>query len=462
MGNRRKRTTKTISAIDFMPTLVVKVELSQPLPALSADGPGGSIYTKGRIAVFLHHQPLGMVDVHFDTRTLAPEEYAPIIWNTLGPMINQHLSRDGLAVISDIPAAGIQSQDLPACLHKHNLEQAPFVSVVVCTRDRTDDLRRCLHALLALDYPSYEVIVVDNAPSTDDTLKLITSEFSDASQVRYIREPVPGLAIAHACGIRQVQGLIVAFTDDDAIVEPYWLTEIVHGFEDPQVACVTGLALPLELETQAQEWFEQFGGFNRNDAFIERRHHISDLPQVRRHSPLYPYTAAVFGAGVNMSFRTSVLRDIGGFDLALGPGRPAAGGEEIDAFFRLVSRGHALLYQPRAVVWHTHRRDYAGLQKQLMNYGIGFTAFITHCLIDNPYRIIDLLGKLPYIAFYLLSPKSPKHAKKQGAFPQELVWLEVRGMMYGPFAYIKSRWQLRHNATLGAVNEQFASLGREQ
>src|SRR5438270_12782283 len=105
------------------------------------------------------------------------------------------------------------------------------------------------------------------------------------------------------------RGEIVAFTDDDVVVDRYWLAELVRGFSmAADVVCVTGLVMPLELETQAQLWFEEFG--DSTQRFTLR---IFDLQEHHPNTPLYPY-AGSFGSAANMAFRTAFLRSVGGFD----------------------------------------------------------------------------------------------------------------------------------------------------
>ena len=92
------------------------------------------------------------------------------------------------------------------------------ITIVVCTRNRTAQLSTCLDTLLALDYSTYEIIIVDNAPSDNATYDLATS-----LPVRYVREKRPGLDWARNRGIKEARYDIIAFTDDDVRVDPYWL-----------------------------------------------------------------------------------------------------------------------------------------------------------------------------------------------------------------------------------------------
>ena len=194
--------------------------------------------------------------------------------------------------------------------------------------------------------------------------------------------------------------------------------------------------LPHELETPAQLLFEQYGGFSRG---FEPR--LFDLTAHRDAGPLYPYSAGIFGTGNNMSFRVSALRDIGGFDPALGNGTPALGGVDSEALLRTVLSNKAIAYEPSAIVWHVHRRDYDGVKKQVYSYGVGLTAYLLKVLLHRPDLILDFLRRVPRGVKFAVSPKSAKNHGKQQDYPRELTLLELRGMLYGPVAYYKSRRQ---------------------
>jgi GT2 family glycosyltransferase len=352
-----------------------------------------------------------------------------------------HLEQDGLPPVTKLDVAGLVYSGAPKCQQEDEsiLANPPFVSVVIATHNRTEGLAVCLERLLSLDYPAYEVIIVDNAPSTTASADFIRKNFAGSAQVRYVREDQPGLAIAHNRGLMEVKGSLVAFTDDDVIVDKHWLTELVKGFTVAEnVACVTGMILPAELQTPAQGWIEQYGGFNKG---FSRR--IFDLFEHRLKDSLYPYTAGVFGSGANMAFRTLVLREMGGFDPALGAGSRGVGGDDLAAFFEVITRGYKLVYEPAALLYHHHRRDYLGLRKQAYGYGVGLTAYIMKTIVDKPARLLDIALKLPFGLAHLFSPKSPKNMKKQADYPKELTKIERKGMLYGPLAYLRSRWHIR-------------------
>lgn len=310
-----------------------------------------------------------------------------------------------------------------------------MISVIVCTRDRAEKLAACLPSLLALQYPLYEVIVVDNAPRTTATADLIASHYSDEPKVRYIREDKPGLSNGRNTGVSIAQGTIIAITDDDVVVDPHWLSEVVAGFQlGPNVACVTGPIYAFELETPAQILIEQFGAFDRG--FTAR---LFDLNENRSDSHLFPYSAGIFGSGANISFRADILRALGTFDPALGAGSLAMSGEEFAVFVQLLRRGYQIAYVPGAFMYHHHHREYNVLKQQIYGYGVGLTAYLTKCILDDPSVLLDILLKIPAGLWYVLYPRSAKNRKKGTVYPRELNRLELQGLIYGPLAYMRSR-----------------------
>src|SRR5262249_8955580 len=115
------------------------------------------------------------------------------------------------------------------------LPAAPRVSVVVCTYNGGRTLEQCLHSLLALDYPDYEVIVVDDG-STDAT-PAILARFST---VRIIRQPNRGLSVARNVGLRAATGAVIAYTDSDCFARPAWLSLLVEQLQRTGAAAVGG------------------------------------------------------------------------------------------------------------------------------------------------------------------------------------------------------------------------------
>jgi hypothetical protein len=427
---------------NFKPVSIQEVEISKPLPSISAvDSATGQTYQRALSLVRLHGQPLGFVALSLSENALTPSDYACLIWEVLSARIKAHLRDDGLADVDLLSSDGISYSRTPTCLkvRKAVLADAPFVSIVVATRDRPASLVRCVESLLALNYPSYEIIIVDNAPSSSATADLIRQKYGDSDQVRYLSEPLAGLANAHNRGLMAVKAPIVAFTDDDVVVDSLWLAYLVQSFAvNPKVGCVCGMILPAELQTPAQMWIEQYGNFNKG--FSQR---LFDLDRNRPDNPLFPYAAGIFGSGANMSFKTSVLRQIGGFDPALGAGSGGRGGDDLAAFFDVITKGDLLVYEPAAMVWHRHHRTYAKLRKLTYGYGVGLTAYLMKTVIDRPTRLLDFAIRIPRGLNYAMNPRSPKNSRKSIDYPRELTSIERKGMLYGPVAYLGSRWRSR-------------------
>jgi GT2 family glycosyltransferase len=416
------------------PVWLVDLEAGGPPPEPPASASDGQPYTRASVAVRVHGELVGVVDVDLDGGAADGEEVARRATEALRDRIDAHLERDGLA-------PGVyRNGGPPRCLHEHRrfLERAPLVSIVIASRDGEATLADTLDSLMDLDYPVFEVIVVDNA-SRGDGVRGVVAEYEGAPHpVRYVREDRPGLALAHNSGLEHAAGTVVAFIDDDVIADPRWLAQIAKGFEAaPDVACVTGLILPAELESPAQLWVEGFWGFGKG---FERRVFDDNRPAEQ---PLYPFTAGVFGSGANMTFRTDVLRELGGFDPGLGTGSPALGGDDLAMFFSVVTSGRRLVYEPTAVVRHRHRRDYASLQRQAYGYGVGLTAYLVKTLIDEPRRALRLAAYAPRALSHILHPSSSKNATRPEGLPSELQWIERRGMLAGPLAYVRGRRRRR-------------------
>lgn len=312
--------------------------------------------------------------------------------------------------------------------------QLPSARVVVATRDRPAMLAKCLDTLLAQSYPRFEIQVVDSAPATSATRELIAQRYAGAN-IRYTHEPAPGLGLAHNRGIAGARVEILAFTDDDVLVDPDWLAVIGRAFaRDDNMGCVTGLILPAELETRAQWWIEAHGGFGKG--FDPS---VFDLEMKDTMGPLFPYAAGAFGSGANMAFSRRALEAIGGFDPALGAGTIARGGDDLAAFTATILAGFRLAYEPGAIVWHHHRRNEDGIAGQAYGYGVGLGAYLTKMLLDNPWAALAYARGVPAALRHVLSPGSPKNARLPSDYPAGLKWAERRGMLAGFSAYLRSR-----------------------
>jgi GT2 family glycosyltransferase len=301
----------------------------------------------------------------------------------------------------------------------------PILSVIVCTRERPDDLRNCLAALARQTAGPLEVIVVDNAPRTDRT-RLVAEE----AGVRYVLEPRPGLDNARNAGLAAARAELVAYTDDDAVPADDWAAVLLEVLAEPGVAGVAGIMLPAELETEAQQLFERYLGGEAGRRAKERR---------REFAPPFPAAAAgQVGAGANMALRRDALLAAGPFDPAFDAGTATQSGGDTEMFGRLLDAGFRLVYEPRARIAHRHRRTMEELRTQLFGYGVGVYAYWTHRVLHHGDR-----QALRFAAETLLrhSLRRVRRAvlRRPDEVPLRLVLAEIAGCFYGPLAYRKAR-----------------------
>lgn len=236
------------------------------------------------------------------------------------------------------------------------------VSVVICTRDRPDELARCLASLPGQSRRPDEIIVVDNA-SRDGR----TRDVAEAAKVTYVREDRPGLDIARNTGARAATGELIAYTDDDVSLHEDWLLRLVAAFDRPTIGAVTGLVLPAELATEAQLHFETYWSFGQG----YRRIDFTADDFARERDRVFP--AWKVGAGASMAFRRLTFERVGWFDERLDVGQAGCSGDS-EYWYRILAGGLDCRYEPAAVAFHFHRRDMAGLSHQIHHYMRGHAA----------------------------------------------------------------------------------------
>jgi GT2 family glycosyltransferase len=330
------------------------------------------------------------------------------------------------------------------------------VSVVLCTHNRSDGTCRTLESLLELRCPWLEIIVVDNAPPDDSTRVAVERVAQRDPRVRYVREDRKGLSCARNRGLREAGGTFIAFTDDDVRVDPLWVNGLMRGFSsEPEVACVTGLVASAALERPAEQYFDQRVWWS--SSCVPR---TFSATRTETDSPAYPFTAGIFGTGANFAAKVSVLRAIGDFDECLGAGSPTRGGEDLDMFVRLVTAGHAIRYEPSALVWHEHRVDDASLRSQMYAYGLGLTAYLTKHLLVVPSSRAALARRLPGALRHAsgLLTRSRRATSQSSLEGSAMTAIELQGMLTGPSAYfLARRTQAREQKTCS----QAGNRGRE-
>lgn len=387
--------------------------------------------------VRMHGHPLGVVGSRLPAGSDLPTGLRTAACTQLGAQLAEHERQDWIHAESRAT-----TDTVPACRRARQrlLADAPAVSVIIGSRERPAHLARCLASLAALDYPRYEVLVVDNDPETDATRETVEQA---AGPVRYLRTRLRGVAAAHNLGAAEASGRILAFTDDDVTVDRDWLAALAEPFTDGRVGCVTGLIMPGELETPQQAMLERRGGYAKG--FTTK---VFPAPPGTSDAGdrLFPFTAGRMGSGANMAFDADLLARLRGFDPALGPGTLARAGEDLLALFRAAAAGRRVVYQPDALVWHHHRRDPGALEAQALGYGIGLGAYLTSALVHEPQLIPAFVRLLPDGLRYALR-NAHTDRDDPAAWPRHLAALERRGLIRGPAAYAHSRWHTRRAAT---------------
>ncbi len=316
----------------------------------------------------------------------------------------------------------------------------PKVTVVVPTIcQNPTELVRTVESLEALDYPDFEIILVDNR-SGPDRAPLPT--FPDTRRVRVVVEPRRGISAARNRGSASAAGDIVAFTDDDTVAKQDWLRVIGTRFaQNPKLDAIGGLVLPAELDTQPQLWFEEFyGGFSRSF-----RAETFSIERMRGTDDLFPYAPARFGAGCNMAFRRAALQQMGGFDTSLGTGTPAKGGEDLAMFIELITSGGTLAFEPAALIWHSHRRTEREFMRQVFSYGTGLTAMYTAIISRHPRHLLEMIRRIPIGIRLLIRPREARSASRTPSYPRRALVYQLLGMVYGPIAYTRSVLRNRHS-----------------
>ncbi len=420
---RRGHTAALTAAHEYAPARVLEVELTLPLPAVGYDGRYRRLWVLGR----WHGEPMGVCVVPLDEEGITPGHLATLLWREFREPVAQRyaaagaprpnvLTEHGLAAAPDTRPLWRDQEELRAT--------GPFISVVVCTRDRPGQLASCLRGLGQQEYPRFEVIVVDNAPC--DAVRALAGGELNGKPMRYVPEPRAGLSWARNAGTAAASGEIIAFLDDDEQPDRHWLAGLARGFSrGDDVACVSGLVLPASLDTQAEELFEQLGGHSKDRGFSP-----AIFSRDGAQSPLYPLPP--FGVGANMAFRREALARIGGFDVALGAGTPALAGEDTLALTLILLAGYRIAYEPAALMWHHHRGDLTSLGRQLRGYGVGLTAFYAALLRRQPGVIPELVKMIPAAIGYF------RAGKDTGDLPVELRLRQRWWMLTGPVAYVRS------------------------
>ena len=222
---------------------------------------------------------------------------------------------------------------------KIGLKSYPKVSVIVCSYNGAKTLERCLESLKEVDYPNYEVILVDDG-SRDNTQEIAARH----PWIVNIRQENKGLSVARNVGGYAATGEILAYTDSDCMADPDWLYYLVHTLTSGDYCGVGGP----NISPPAEDWIQACVS-----AAPGGPSHVLLTDVVAEHIP-----------GCNMAFHKWAFEKIGGFD----PEYRKAG-DDVDFCWRLQQEGQVIAFSPAAIVWHYRRFTLQAFRKQQEGYG---------------------------------------------------------------------------------------------
>lgn len=228
----------------------------------------------------------------------------------------------------------------------------PFFSVIVPTFERCRELEDCLDALSNLDYPRdlFEVIIVDDGSSTSP--EPIVTRFIQHINVRLIAQQHSGPAAARNRGVREAKGGIIAFTDSDCQIDRDWLNVLAAEFAEAPDVIIGGRTI-----NQLNENFYSSASQLIIDYLYSYHNQETDQPS--------------FFTSNNLALKAVIFYNLGGFD----PGFSLPAAEDRDLCDRCVLNGYKLIYEPGAVVYHSHSLNIFSFWMQHFNYGRGAFSF---------------------------------------------------------------------------------------
>jgi glycosyltransferase involved in cell wall biosynthesis len=214
----------------------------------------------------------------------------------------------------------------------------PFISVIVCSYNGSATIRDTMEGLLKLDYPRFEIIVVNDG-STDHTAEIVKKY-----PVKLVTTRNCGLSSARNTGMYTAQGEILAYIDDDAYPDPHWLQYLAYAYASSGHSATGGPnIIPAEDGPTAICVANAPGG----------PVHVLSTDEIAEHIP-----------GCNFSVSRSVLMKIGGFDPVF-----RSAGDDVDVCWRIQNEGHTIGFHPSALVWHHRRNSLKAYWKQQQGYG---------------------------------------------------------------------------------------------
>jgi glycosyltransferase involved in cell wall biosynthesis len=285
----------------------------------------------------------------------------------------------------------------------------PFVSAVICTRNRPDKIGNAVETVLANTYPNFDLTIIDQS-TNGETEAILQRIGARDGRIRYQRMGKSGLSRAYNQAIASTTGPIIAFTDDDCLVPLDWIGNIVTAFEEQRDGeLMYGQVLPA---------YPENGGEALTPLLrIDKPERLDRANGFR-----------VFGMGANFAARRSLFERAGTFDEVLGGGGPLKSSQDFDLAYRAYRRNAAILLRPEVIVRHDGRREHEDWPALLRAYGFGDGAFYSkHVRCRDPYAV--------WLAVKNFGATSAKFVAKRalGRRPAEIEYLSgfVQGVRGG-------------------------------
>lgn len=412
---------------NFLPFNIIHIDLSKQKLFIPP-----ATNNKGNYIV-LWWKEIALGDFYIEpNEQLSEEEYRNRMATAILPIINSYTRKTNVDIdwnefllVNKIQDWAIKMEPIFSFEYmKEKPERVP-VSVIICTRNRSSYLYKCISELRKAACLPQEIIVVDNA-SSDNKTREIVKQFPE---VIYVAEPRIGLDIARNTGISKASCSIVAFTDDDVLIHPLWVYRVWKTFQTASVAAMTGLVIATALDTEAQFIFEKYWSFNRGylDKIYDEAYFSASLS---KGPPVWE-----IGAGANMAFRKSIFEEVGYFHELLDVGAAGCNGDS-EMWYRILAKGYNIHYNPRAIAFHEHRAEIQDLKKQLFNYMRGYTVALLWQQKQQPdsgYKSL-VFWKLPRHYAISLIKGLPRYRNRY-----RTIWVEIKGVVSGLVYFYKKK-----------------------
>lgn len=232
-----------------------------------------------------------------------------------------------------------------------------MISIVISTKNRLDQLKKCLRGLIDNTYKDFEIIIV-NQGDDRKIRTIISRQRKIGLLIKYFRFDKGGLARARNFGIRRSRGDVITFTDDDCITDKDWLKNIYLSFQKyKNIVGVFGKVFPFKPK------------LNKNKicpcTFLNNKERVIIKPCLH---------LKYIGFGNNMAFRKEIFDKIGGFKTWLGPGSIGSNAEDAEFALRCLLKGYKILYDPQVIVYHNRWLSKEEYCKQYLSYSCGEVA----------------------------------------------------------------------------------------